>query len=1105
MRRIYLKSLLLTVLTLSFPVPSFAFDEFVIKINGNHVIFPDEKPFVNQDDRTMTPLRFVTQDMGYQVSWNQDTKEVTVQDGKDVITLTNNSDVIIVNNDKRKMDTEMIIKNGRSFVPIRFIADSFDTEIVYNSMQEVEIHKKTPAPMLNTLDIVTKENEEAFILSGKGLANARIDYLITDERDVTITGNLKVDETGNFEGKVDVRTLSDGLLSIEITQTKYGSQSPKIHNQATKNTRVPDKKIPSPILNELDIVTQRNQETFILSGKGLEDAGIDYLIKDEKDAIITGNLETDESGNFEGKVDVQTLSDGLLSVELTQTKDGSQSPKLNNQVTKNTRGPEITISALDSVVYNNQSNYKIEGVAEPENQLNIIISDKNKRKVVSQANADEAGKYETSMDIKELENGTIRIQIEPISKEGNVGTIVSKEVEKNSVFYELTNSEQERWNISNDGSHPVETTKGFNDALQWAKQSGVITFKVPAGNYLVKKADPILSNDPSACINLVPNITFSLDEQAIIEKETNGKEIYNTVCLGDGVDNVTLKGGQYKGDKDTHDYSQKENANTSGKHEVGTGISILGAKNVTIDGVKVTQFTGGGLAVNGYGTLIQGVTQAGFELGSIDESGTGIVDSTKIRTKDVIKLNKPILQTEMYFEMSNAKNIPYTYNVFFYKEDGSFLSSYSVQKPKEVVSIPLGASSFKAVFDKTSTTGVTADFWNKVLPSNVTIKNSEFAFNRRQGISVGGADNLQITRNKLHDNKGVGTETGIILEGRYTENGMMNQNILIKENEFYENNRYDILLADGQHTMLKENYLGSKGKYGVFVSTLFTDATIKDNTFDGTSADAAHDVTFIGNTMNNSITRFDGPNIIIDGMTFNKSELAVKSNTPFGIEIKNVILNDSALNIWLNPIHVSRTTLNGDSKMGGQAPNGSIFDDLKILNSVNGTTLVRGIYNNCVFEGKTGTAAGMRIDYDGDYELNGCTFKGDRNTFNINPTNANVTIQNSTFDTMGDAGSLKVAAGNKINILNNKFQSKMNAGLNKSVIMIGDYWQKDNPYKVQQVLIQGNAITTEKVVDGITTIYGGVGAPDYQMEDNLLYKAKLNAKATDIQNNNQEL
>lgn len=82
-------------------------------------------------------------------------------------------------------------------------------------------------------------------------------------------------------------------------------------------------------------------------------------------------------------------------------------------------------------------------------------------------------------------------------------------------------------------------------------------FKVPAGTYLIAKGTDG-QWDTRGRINMVSDMTFWLDEKAIIQKETNGFADYSTLLVGVGVKNVTIKGGTYRGDRDTHNYSSGE-------------------------------------------------------------------------------------------------------------------------------------------------------------------------------------------------------------------------------------------------------------------------------------------------------------------------------------------------------------------------------------------------------------------------------------------------------------------------------------------------------------------------------------------------------------------
>ncbi|HOA98329.1 MAG TPA: stalk domain-containing protein, partial [Acetivibrio saccincola] len=41
-----------------------------VTVDGKKVVFPDAKPFIDENGRTLIPVRFVTEDLGATVEWN---------------------------------------------------------------------------------------------------------------------------------------------------------------------------------------------------------------------------------------------------------------------------------------------------------------------------------------------------------------------------------------------------------------------------------------------------------------------------------------------------------------------------------------------------------------------------------------------------------------------------------------------------------------------------------------------------------------------------------------------------------------------------------------------------------------------------------------------------------------------------------------------------------------------------------------------------------------------------------------------------------------------------------------------------------------------------
>ncbi|WP_318505173.1 hypothetical protein [Bacillus sp. T3] len=323
-------------------------------------------------------------------------------------------------------------------------------------------------------------------------------------------------------------------------------------------------------------------------------------------------------------------------------------------------------------------------------------------------------------------------------------------------MYEL---ELERWGVYNNGTHPLETTSGINSAIKWAKENGYKTFKIPDGTYLIAKGTQ--RGDLQSRINLVSDIDFLLSDKVVLQKESNDYEIYSVLYLGTNVKNVTIKGGTYRGDRDTHNYS------TGGTHEWGTGIDIVGAENVVVDGVKLENFTGDGVTVSG--TTITGstISESSVESGGIDDNGNLIAANGKIRTNNrtVTNFDNLSYQTyrNIYFWLPQGITSNSKVDIFYYRKDGTFIKSdKQLRYYSDESIIPDDADYFKAVFEASSTIGFKVSRMTVAISKNITIKNSDIGFNRRQGISLVGSDGVQIENNTIHNTNGTPRKAGLI-------------------------------------------------------------------------------------------------------------------------------------------------------------------------------------------------------------------------------------------------------------------------------------------------------------------------------------------------------
>lgn len=102
-----------------------ASSEIKIMVSGKEI--KPETPAYIENGRTMVPLRFISEALGEKVDWNAETKSVIIGDNKAVLAI--GSKEIDANGKKITIDSPALIKNSRTFVPLRAISEILGAKV----------------------------------------------------------------------------------------------------------------------------------------------------------------------------------------------------------------------------------------------------------------------------------------------------------------------------------------------------------------------------------------------------------------------------------------------------------------------------------------------------------------------------------------------------------------------------------------------------------------------------------------------------------------------------------------------------------------------------------------------------------------------------------------------------------------------------------------------------------------------------------------------------------------------------------------------------------------------------------------------------------------
>ena len=100
----------------------------------------DAVPFIaSQAGRTLVPVRFVSEVLGAGVLWIPETRRVQIKDEGAEILLTIDSDVVSLDGQPAALDCPAVIVENRTFVPLRFIGENLGASVEWDEASQTII------------------------------------------------------------------------------------------------------------------------------------------------------------------------------------------------------------------------------------------------------------------------------------------------------------------------------------------------------------------------------------------------------------------------------------------------------------------------------------------------------------------------------------------------------------------------------------------------------------------------------------------------------------------------------------------------------------------------------------------------------------------------------------------------------------------------------------------------------------------------------------------------------------------------------------------------------------------------------------------------------
>ncbi len=112
-----------------------ALNDVKVFFNGNRYL--NQEPFYVHNNKLLAPMREVFEELGATVYWQQYNNTVLAQTKNDKISIDLSTMAVRVNGQLQQLGTKPTVINNRTYLPLRFVAESFNYTVDWNGRERV--------------------------------------------------------------------------------------------------------------------------------------------------------------------------------------------------------------------------------------------------------------------------------------------------------------------------------------------------------------------------------------------------------------------------------------------------------------------------------------------------------------------------------------------------------------------------------------------------------------------------------------------------------------------------------------------------------------------------------------------------------------------------------------------------------------------------------------------------------------------------------------------------------------------------------------------------------------------------------------------------------
>ena len=212
-------------------------DAVVLLVNSNRAYVNNIKKYIDESNkevkaivkngRTLVPLRFISENFGADVSFDDKTKTATIKFNGKNVKLTSNDKTMLIDDKKIDMDEPAQIINDRMLVPLRALAENaLDKEVFYDNGLIVISSSKTSLDSKNVQDIIARFDDSQSPFSyqvsepvkGDMIAVIKTNYgdikirLFYEDAPLAVENFVRLSQKGYYDGLTFHRVINNFMI-----------------------------------------------------------------------------------------------------------------------------------------------------------------------------------------------------------------------------------------------------------------------------------------------------------------------------------------------------------------------------------------------------------------------------------------------------------------------------------------------------------------------------------------------------------------------------------------------------------------------------------------------------------------------------------------------------------------------------------------------------------------------------------------------------------------------------------------------------------------------------------------------------------------------------